>query len=337
MAIGDQYMEAARSLAPFNDRFLLTGAGFAKPWGGYLASEFWDQIIRDPAIREVPKVDDLLHCLTAFEDSLAEMEVTKRGEFSDADRACLRSVVRRAFDVHDQQLRENGTGAPGVLNRFVERFAKENRTAPLFTLNQDLMLERYYTGGNSPRVVVPCVHRHEWWLGGRSASAPWLNRLQPAEARTAVTFSADRYVKQIAARLCYIKLHGSLDWRLGDDEVLVLGGGKEESIARFPILEMSFAVFRAALASGGVHLLIIGYGFADNHVNDVIAHAVESSGLRVSVIDPTPSDALKRRLEAKGWPQIWRGISGYYTRPLMEVLREGSGEWSTLIRSFFGR
>jgi hypothetical protein len=37
MPIGDYYMEAARSLAPFNDRFLLTGAWFSKPWEGYLA------------------------------------------------------------------------------------------------------------------------------------------------------------------------------------------------------------------------------------------------------------------------------------------------------------
>jgi hypothetical protein len=82
---------------------------------------------------------------------------------------------------------------------------------------------------------------------------------------------------------------------------------------------------------------VIGYGFADKHINDVIAQAVESSGLRVSIIDPTPSDLMRTRLERGNWPQIWRGVSGYYTRPLAEALREGSGEWTTLMRSFFGR
>ena len=124
--IGDDYMEAVgAALAPFHDRFLLTGAGFAKPWGGYLAQEFWDLLISDPVVRELPKVDDLLHRIMPFEDALAEMEVTRRGDYSDDDRAGLRGAVRRAFELHDRNLCENGAGAPGLLNRFVERFVEQ--------------------------------------------------------------------------------------------------------------------------------------------------------------------------------------------------------------------
>jgi hypothetical protein len=159
--------------------------------------------------------------------------------------------------------------------------------------------------------------------GGQSTSGAWLNRV--SSLRTAVSFSVDQYIRQIAHRLSYIKLHGSVDWRNGDEEVLVMGGSKEESIGRFPILAMSFAVFRAAICSENAHLLVIGYGFADKHINDLLAHAVESSGLRLSIIDPTPSDILKTRLEVGGWPGIWRRVSGYYTRPLKEVLRQGPG------------
>jgi hypothetical protein len=279
-------------------------------------------------------VDALLHDTTAFEDALAVMEVMRPRDFSDADRTGLRDAVRRAFHLHDQTLCDNGADGPGLLNRFVERFVGNNRTAPLFTLNQDLMLERFYTRGNSPRVAVPCVHRPGWWLGGQSSSA-WLNRMP--DVRTVVSFSAEEYATQVARRLSYIKLHGSFDWRIGDQEVLVIGGSEEESIARFPILAMGFAVFRAALSSGNAHLLVIGYGFADKHVNNVNARAVESSGLRISIIDPTPSDVLRSRLENDGWQGIWRGVSGYHTRPLKEVLREGTGEWTRLMRSFFGR
>jgi hypothetical protein len=97
MTIGDQYMEAARSLAPFNDRFLLTGAAFAKPWEGYLAGEFGDHLISDRTLSmNHPKVHELLLETTAFEDALAEVEITRRADFSDADRTGLREAARPA-------------------------------------------------------------------------------------------------------------------------------------------------------------------------------------------------------------------------------------------------
>jgi hypothetical protein len=172
--IGDGYTEAVRSLVPFHDRFLLTGAGFVKPWGGYLAREFWDQLISDPSLRERPNVEALLHKTTAFEDALAEMEITRPGDFGDEDRFAMRGAVLRAFQLHDETLCDNGFDAPGLLNPFVERFVRDNRTnrtVPLFTLNQDLSLERFYTGGNSPLIVVPCVYRQPWSLGGNRRPA----------------------------------------------------------------------------------------------------------------------------------------------------------------------
>jgi len=119
----------------------------------------------------------------------------------------------------------------------------------------------------------------------------------------------------------YIKLHGSYNWRTGgpSEDVMVLGGAKEVSIARYPILSFYFDVFRSVCLAPGMRLLIVGYSFRDRHVNEIIAQGVRESGLKLFIIDPKPPTQLRNQLVLGRYGDIWEGVHAYVSRPVSEA------------------
>jgi len=74
----------------------------------------------------------------------------------------------------------------------------------------------------------------------------------------------------------YIKLHGSSNWfdTFNGQPMLVIGGNKPEVIARHPILKWNHEQFRAYLSKPDTRLMVIGYRFRDEHINNAISQAV---------------------------------------------------------------
>lgn len=73
----------------------------------------------------------------------------------------------------------------------------------------------------------------------------------------------------------------------------MIGGDKSRTIQSHPILAWYFEQFRLYLSDPDSRLFVIGYGFLDTHVNEVIIEAV-SRGLKFFVIDPSGSDVVQR-------------------------------------------
>ena len=55
--------------------------------------------------------------------------------------------------------------------------------------------------------------------------------------------------------------------------LLVMGGNKPTTMQRHPILMWYAAKFAELLSKPGARLMIIGYGFRDNHINQLIYEA----------------------------------------------------------------
>ncbi len=90
----------------------------------------------------------------------------------------------------------------------------------------------------------------------------------------------------------YIKLHGSIDIKQSDREMmLVIGGDKAANIDRQPLLKWYNQVFQHSLRSREARLMIIGYSFGDAHINQVIFSGVEA-GLKIFIIDPRGVDII---------------------------------------------
>jgi hypothetical protein len=124
---------------------LLTGAGFSRNWGGWLASEAFEYLLG------CPEVDDRLRARLwaskmvggGFEDALAALQRTHHGQRDEGTRQMLsnlQSAIQGMFDSMNAGFRRrrfHPSDLPGQWSifRFLERFDC------IFTLNQDLLLE----------------------------------------------------------------------------------------------------------------------------------------------------------------------------------------------------
>jgi hypothetical protein len=70
----------------------------------------------------------------------------------------------------------------------------------------------------------------------------------------------------------YVKLHGSVNWMESNtgQRMLIMGGAKTALIGRFPLLKWYQDEFRKALMQPGARLMVMGYSFSDEHINDAI-------------------------------------------------------------------
>src|SRR5579863_861464 len=140
-------------LGPYSRTLVLTGAGFSKNWGGFLAREMTRRVLRhaDPLFRYT----DLLVAARRFESVV--WEVDTGDEYSGYERQDLRAAVRRAFADHDDQIRVFGESAARFLRSLMIALAGPARhggalTSLFFTVNQDRLLERWCTTPRAPLV-----------------------------------------------------------------------------------------------------------------------------------------------------------------------------------------
>src|SRR5258708_7026318 len=125
-------------------RILLTGAGFSRNWGGWLANEAFEYLLG------VPDIDDQVrHQLWSdksrgggFEDSLAEFQ--QRG-----DERRLRGFDAAIVGMFNEmnQAFSNTKFEPQTHNDYLVRSFLVRFDA-IFSLNQDLLLEHHYLDDN---------------------------------------------------------------------------------------------------------------------------------------------------------------------------------------------
>jgi hypothetical protein len=256
-------------------RILLLGAGFSRNWGGWLASEVFEYLLGCP---EIAPLRDLVfrNKRKGFEAALAELQKDRHAEdllrrfyaalrrmFADMDRAFHGTRFEFSNDID--------SSVAGFLTRF----------DAIFTLNQDLLLERHYLNDN---VSLLSNGRWDGWClpGMRLLTRPE-NALVPD---TLGIWAPEAGAAFNVARRCQplFKLHGSSNWRAGaDQDIIVLGGQKAELIDKHPILHFNFNQFDEHLRKRDTRLMVIGYGFADDHVNAAIMAAVRASSLTMSL------------------------------------------------------
>jgi hypothetical protein len=156
----------------------------------------------------------------------------------------------------------------------------------IFTLNQDLLLERHYLNDN-----VSLLSNGKWsgftlpgMLPGSALHNPNLGMLLPGGSDTLKI--EDRFQP-------YIKLHGSSNWYDSTTaEVMVLGANKSALINEQPVLKWNLDQFVRHLGKRQTRLMVIGYSFSDNHINNAILAAAQAKNIEVVALhvnlDKTP-------------------------------------------------
>jgi len=189
------------------------------------------------------------------------------------------SAMRKAYATHP--LEDNDSNALWV-KRFLASFDA------IFTLNQDTLLEDYYVGD---------VRWNEKWSG---SYLPYMERIN-AEAKTHPYLLVDSPMTPSIYRAAspglqpYYKLHGSFNWFSGTERLLVMGGNKAGTIRTSDVLVTYHQEFAQQLALPSTRLMVIGYGFGDQHINELICKAAEAGQLRIFLIDLLGIDVLNKQ------------------------------------------
>lgn len=316
------------------EHILLTGAGFTKNFGGLLASEMWATIFNHKKIQAQPKIKEFMKDDFDFESIYYSI---MEGSYSDNEKEAISDAVKLAYENIDTILIKYDFGNPlptGLNNvlEFIWHFTETSNTSFIFTLNQDLFFERLYSGD---QLSIPGIENNPEWFTSyyrkeleeedycKLPDEERLNAIKPDILPDGSNF--------------IIKLHGSYNWKSYDgSDIMVIGRGKTEQIQKEPLLNYYFEVFEKALFQNERRLLIIGYGFGDDHINKIIADAVRNHGLKIYVISPnSPGDFKKLLKKNKIGEEIWQGISGYFPSILKDIFPENPSEETQEKRNLF--
>jgi hypothetical protein len=301
---------------------LLTGAGFSRNWGGWLADEAFEYLLGRDHID-----DSLRRQLWAgkergmgFEDILAQAQGAYQqqpyGQPEEQLRHLTNAIIAMFGDMALGYANTNfefQNGIEMMVKTFLQRFDA------IYTLNQDDLLERHYLpsviGGRFNGAYVPGVrpHTEPFIMGGQQFQ----------------TFKPDESQFQTPSGLQpYYKLHGSFNWIGGAREImLILGGNKAANIDQYANLVWYFNQFRADLARPDARLMIIGYSFSDPHINAIIETAI-NTGLKLFIIDPLGVNVIDKRnpqaqireRQSAFMEKICPSVIGASRRPLSELV-----------------
>jgi hypothetical protein len=315
--------------------YLLTGAGFSRNWGGWLASEAFEYLLG------APEIDDYLRSVLwtaklrgeGFEGALsmvqADFASNKSAEAKQRLDNFTQAVIgmfntmQAAFnklDYRESNLR---------LQRFLSQFDA------IFTLNQDTLLETIYAGP---------VRWSQRWYG---SYLPYMKFIQePIQPYTFMLREPMLQDTEFITRENYqpiYKLHGSYNWFAEPQgrQLLVMGGNKTASIGMFPVLARYYAEFQAMLSQSDTHLMVIGYSFGDYHINEAI-QAAAAKGTKIFIIDTLGVDVIDKRITrpepATNLMQaLMPRIMGASRRPLNEIINTDKVESEKVMRFFDGQ
>jgi hypothetical protein len=142
----------------------------------------------------------------------------------------------------------------------------------------------------------------------------------------------------------YIKLHGSVNWMESNmgQRMLIMGGAKTALINRFPLLKWYQDEFREALIQPGARLMIMGYSFSDEHINDTIFTAAKDGDLKLFIVDPGGVNIIDKRDKTAAIPipkeefqeVLERRIIGVSTRPISSTFNDDTVENGRLAKFF---
>lgn len=284
---------------------MLTGAGFSKDFGGLLAREIKDELLNQSQIARDHRIYGLLTGAMRdnqdgnYERALARLEqknhrIEERARFLKGLLAVFSemdlSMMSRLGD-KKSSYSMTLTNALHFIDSWLGADGVSGDGHYFFTLNQDLLVERYWS--------LPLKHRVDYFgirqVGNSINTAKSLFH----ERNSCPVGELDMEIEQdlgedVASRRYYVKLHGSMNWKRNDgSRVMISGADKESKILTEPRLAGLWGCFKDQCLKEGVKILCIGYGFGDPHINGVISEALAKKNAELVIISP---DSLKSRM-----------------------------------------
>lgn len=285
--------------------YLLTGAGFSQNFGGMLASELWAVLYGHSKIQNNDRIKRILwdNREHGFEVALEEVRQLYLSDSDgwEEDYKTIQAIIRETFQSMDrsfgEKLRDQG---------FQKNFGQSTYRLTdlfknfdvIFTTNQDMLIERHFinlTGGPISHLGHP---------GMKSKGHPQSFRGAFYQGEISENMGSSPIQIQDKDRIggnipnkSYVKLHGSHNWEGDKEQLLIMGGQKEERIGSQPLLAWYFCEFTRLLKESDTRLMILGYSFSDSHINKIILDAVRDHGLKFYIWNPSGIDGVTSALK----------------------------------------
>lgn len=296
------------------NRILLTGAGFTHNFNAPLASEVSNLIFN--SISNNIQLLDLLRTNFDYED--VYQTVMNSTDYDQVTKDTLTNAIKDAYNIINELIKNtNLSGISSIkFMEFIQSFAKPKGSGFIFTLNQDLFIEQNIGRFIDIQYAVP--------IPGTEVK----NNEHPFERqRYNITYSnfdsfkenTNKEFNKNDSRLYYIKLHGTYDWYNEETQIMVLGHGKNERINIEPLLKWYFDIFNEQIRKNDTRLLIIGYSFRDEHINQAIYEHREN--ISIYIINPQSLESFSSELVSKPFGrEIKKLIVKYYSVDLKKLM-----------------
>jgi len=322
-------------------KVLLTGAGFTHNFGAPLAKDMWCDIFNYQEIQREKRIRELM---LKDHDYESIYDLVLSGDFTDSEKRAILLGVTNSYKKMDLIVTSwnPNSGSPyqvGIykLQNMINLFALKNKKGFIFTLNQDLFLERHYYNGERP--TIPGVRIGEIYFSSNFREQLKEKDFILLPSREELEKDKEKIIQD--NRFFYIKMHGSQNWRSRtNQDQLVIGHAKKKKIEKEPLLEWYFILFREVVFTKDIQILIIGYGFGDAHINEVLAEAIGKYSAGIHIICPKDVADFHGGLLKKDYGEdIWKGLAGYYPHSLSQVFPLDGSEsqgYADLKANYFG-
>ena len=284
-------------------------------FGGYLADEMWAAIFNR---EEIQANDDLRRRMLDSEHLDFESvydEVVQGG--SPEEREGFQAALEAAFAAMHAATLSQTNEASSAFSNFLSNFEGSRSSRQrgfFFSLNQDLLVESSYIEKKHQDclIKIPGLHHPDWFTQRfRGRLTDDLRVALPEENE--VNEAKEQFQQKSVEAFSYIKLHGSYGWRSEEaGGALVVGKAKTSVIEAQPLLAWYFQLFQEVLCESDRNLVVIGYGFGEEHINAIIQEGVDN-GLRLYVISPkTAADFREMLIEKIHGETLWKALAHYH-------------------------
>ncbi|MBI2444205.1 MAG: SIR2 family protein [Candidatus Magasanikbacteria bacterium] len=294
---------------------LLTGAGFTANFGGYLQREMWNKMFNHEFTQknEVIKKKMLKAargaCLSK-RDYDYESVYTELFETQPA----IIQILMDTYKVLDQSISISHYNETSYneqkFREFIAEVSRASNQTPMvwFTLNQDLFCENFAQ-------VTPLWIRYTRQDDNNNDKVVELpNELKLQEIQT----------RHPNGQLVYVKLHGSYGWLSSrGGKAVAVGADKKKFIDQEPLLKSYFDEIFSPWLRQKRKLLVIGYSFRDQHVNDYLIKAIQDENLRLFIISLADMKDLVDSFAKQGdSKKVEMAIDGYWQKKLVDIFTD---------------
>jgi hypothetical protein len=270
---------------------VLAGSGCSYHAGGPAMTDLWNAVVNGPLSEQAQSAAQLSHYgLEAenIEEFLSQVEAFQILEKKKPTEEFLKEAKQVILTKCSQLKPEKLTAHETLLHRLSRRRTRDQRLH-VFTTNYDLCFE--YAAAN-----IGCVA-----IDGFSFMAP--RQYDPRYfdfdiIRRPPRHDDDNWNYLEGVFLLY-KLHGSVNWEKTDNGIvekekpdpqkaclIYPASGKYQQSYSQPFIE-SISQYLAALREPNTCLLVIGFGFNDDHLSEPLLSAARSNPhLRLIIVDP---------------------------------------------------